>query len=273
MVQHQPQQVLAVVEDVGSGGSVMLGGAGSSFTKLTTALNNNQGAFTLKNDRALTTAGAYTNSGITRVEDSTTTLTVNGAYTQTAGSTIITGGAVIAGTAFNLDGGELKGTGTIQSSVIAGPGSNTIAPGLSPGALTISGDLTLSSGSTLSMEIGGLSQGSLYDFLDVNGTLTLAGMLDLNFINDFQNSVTALDTFTLATANTDITGSFLNIASGNRFVMGTFGSFEVWYGTGSAFGANNLVLSSFGAVPEPSRALLVMLGFFGLAARRRRCAS
>ncbi|MBK8037649.1 MAG: hypothetical protein IPK22_11005 [Verrucomicrobiaceae bacterium] len=61
---------------------------------------------------------------------------------------------------------------------------------------------------------------------DVNGVLTLAGMLELDFINDFQTGVTSLDQFVLATANSDITGSFLNVASGDRLNVGGFGSFR-----------------------------------------------
>jgi hypothetical protein len=179
----------------GAASTVMLDGAESSFNRLTDALNNNQGSFTIKNNRDLTTAGAYTNSGTTRVEDSTTVMTIgaggSAAYTQTGGVTALVNGAFIDPSVFNLNGGTLQGTGTIESSVIAGPGGNTIAPGMSPGTLTINGNLTLSSGSTLAMELGGLTQGSLYDFLDVNGVLTLAGMLDLDFINDFQNSLTS----------------------------------------------------------------------------------
>jgi hypothetical protein len=43
---------------------------------------------------------------------------------------------------------------------------------------------------------------------------------------------------------------------------------QVWYGTGSPFGAENLVV----AIPEPSRALLMMLGGLTLLQRRRRVA-
>jgi len=258
------------ITTIGSGASVSLDGAGSSFAKVTNALNNNQGSFTLKNNRDLTTAGTYTNSGTTRVEDSTTVMTIgtggSAAYTQTGGVTALVNGAFIDPSVFNLNGGTLQGTGTIQSNVIAGPGSNTIAPGMSPGTLTINGNLTLSSGSTLAMELGGLTQGSLYDYLDVNGVLTLAGMLDLDFINDFQNSLTSGNILTLATANSDILGSFSNVASGGYLMTNYPIALQVWYGAGSPFGAENLVV----AIPEPSRAMLIMLGGLALLQRRRR---
>jgi hypothetical protein len=44
-------------------------------------------------------------------------------------------------------------------------------------------------------------------------------------------------------------------------------SFEVWYGAGSPYGENNIVLAQ---APEPSRALLLMLGLAGLVMRRRK---
>lgn len=257
------------VTTIGSSGSVILDGAGSSFAKIN-SLTTNQGGLTLKNDRDFTTAGAFTNSGAVRVEDNTTALTVgsggSAAYTQTAGETVLVGGALIDASVFNLNGGELKGTGTIASSVITS-GTTTIAPGLSPGALTIDGNLTLSAGNTLAMEIGGLTQGSLYDYIDVNGTLTLAGLLDLDFLNGFEDSVQYANVFTLATADSAILGAFSNVASGSRLQTNTNKSFEVWYGAGSLYGANNLVITG---APEPSCAILVMVGCLGLVGRRRR---
>jgi len=250
-------------------GSVMLDGAGSSFNRLTDALSNNQGSFTLKNDRDLTTAGGYTNSGSTRVEDSTTVMTIgaggSAAYTQTVGETVLVGGAMIDASVFNLDGGELKGNGIIASSVVTG-GTQTISPGLSPGVLTINGDLTLSAGSTLTMELGGLNQGTDYDYLDVNGTLTLAGLLDLDFINDFQNTLPNGEMLMLATANNAILGSFANVASGGYVLTSHTIPLQVWYGIDSPYGAENLVVG----VPEPSRAMLIMLGLLGLLQRRKR---
>lgn len=255
-------------------GSVMLNGAGSSFNRLTDELNNNEGSFTLKNNRDLTTAGAYTNSGSTRVEDSTTTMTIgsggSAAYTQTIGETVLVGGALIDASVFNLDGGELKGTGTVASSVITS-GTQTIAPGLPSGVLTIDGDLTLSAGSTLAMDLGGLGQGMDYDLLDVNGTLTLAGLLNLSFLDDFQNSLQTGDLFTIATSDAAVLGSFSNVANGG-FLSDLTGRhvFSVHYGADSIYNPNDVVL--YAATPEPSRTLLLMLGILGLTQRRKRCA-
>jgi fibronectin-binding autotransporter adhesin len=262
------------ITTIGSAASVTLDGASSTFNRIPTTastLTTNQGSFTFKNDRDITTASAFSNSGTVSIQDSATTFKIgatgNLAYTQTGGVTAMVGGAFIDPGVFNLNAGELRGTGTIESSVIAGAGANTIAPGLSPGTLTINGSLTLSGTSLLAMEIGGLSLGTLYDHLDVNGVLTLAGLLDLDFIDTFENSVSGADIFYLATADSDILGSFSNVASGSRLGTNSIHSFEVWYGTGSPYGANNLVITS---APEPSRALLLLLGLLGLLMRRRK---
>lgn len=211
----------------------------------------------------------FSNQGTVHVATGTLSMgnTGNEAYNQSGPSsfTILESGTVLATSSLNLNGGTLKGNGTVQGNVIAGA-SSTIAPGLSPGALTVNGNVNLGINSTLAMELGGMTQGSLYDYLDVNGVLTLAGMLDLDFINDFQNALPGNEILTLATANSDILGSFSNVASGGYLLTNYPISLQVWYGAGSPFGAENLVV----AIPEPSRALLMLGGLFGWCLRRRR---
>ena len=94
------------------------------------------------------------------------------------------------------------------------------------------------SSSQLVFNLGGLTQGSQYGFLNVNGTATLGGQLVLSFVNGFQTSVTNSDTFTLLISSSAFVGAFTNIASGRRLTTsGGFGTFLVTY-TGS-----NLVLT------------------------------
>lgn len=54
-----------------------------------------------------------------------------------------------------------------------------------PGILTVSGNYTQSSNGTLDEEVGGAGPGSGYDQLNVNGTATLAGNLNVSLINGF----------------------------------------------------------------------------------------
>ena len=257
--QHHDQQ----------GGDVTLDGAGSTFARID-SINNNQGGFTLKNDRDFTTLGALANSGSVRVEDSTTALTVNGVYTQTGAtsSTTLVGGADFITTTFNLNGGSLNGTGDIFGPLTTS-GASKISPGLSPGTLTINGGTLLDAGNDLFMELGGLTQGTLYDYLDVNGSLMLGGTLSLKFIDGFEAFLGSGDLFTIMTADSPIGGSFSNVASGGTlFDLDNLYEFTVLYGAGSPYGDDKVVLAAM--VPEPGRAMLLTLGGLVVVLRRRR---
>ncbi len=71
-----------------------------------------------------------------------------------------------------LTGGVLGGDGTVDANVANTGG--TVAPGSSPGTLTINGDYTQGAGGTLRAEIG-----APHDRLDVTGVATLGGTLQL----------------------------------------------------------------------------------------------
>ncbi|MCB0662280.1 MAG: T9SS type A sorting domain-containing protein [Saprospiraceae bacterium] len=69
--------------------------------------------------------------------------------------------------------GTLKGNGTlVQSGAFSSSG--TIAPGLSPGTLTITGDYDMN-GTTYNCEINGATAGSQYDVINVSGNASLTG--------------------------------------------------------------------------------------------------
>ncbi len=260
------------ITTIGSAASVTLDGAGSSFAKVTTALINNQGNFTLKNNRDLTTAGAFTNSGTVTVQDGTTTMTIgaggSASYTQTAGNTVLVNGAMIDASAFNLNGGTLSGNGTIDAPLTTS-GSTIIGPGASPGALVINGNTILGAGNTLAMEIGGLTPGIEHDLITVNGTLTLDGALMIKFFGGYETALTMGSIFEIVTSNAPVQSMFSNVASGSQiWDFDHHHLFEVWYGASSMFGTNNVVL--FALTPEPSRGILLLAGAFSFILRRRR---
>ena len=100
-------------------------------------------------------------------------------------------------------GGTLDGTGMVGGTVNNNGG--TLAPGSSAGELTINGDYTQSASAALEIEIGGLTAGSEYDFLNIAGAATLDGTLDVLLIDSF--TPTAGDMFEIITA-TSILGTF-----------------------------------------------------------------
>jgi outer membrane autotransporter protein len=83
-----------------------------------------------------------------------------------------------------------------------------VSPGSSPGTLTINGNYTQTAAGVLQMELGGLTPGSGFDRLVVNGHATLAGTLNVTLVNGFTPSVG--DTFSLL-SYTSRSGSFSTI--------------------------------------------------------------
>ena len=233
---------------------------------------NNAGTFTKSGGTGSTTIGViFTNSGTVNVNSGTLSTGNSGSkpYTQSGPSsfTIISGGAMIDTSSFNLNGGTLKGNGTVDGPLSATTANaTTIAPGMSPGTLTINGSTVLGTHNTLAMELGGLLQGAEYDYLDVNGVLTLGGLLDVDFINGFETNLPNGQWLTLATANSAILGSFSNVASGGYVLTDLAIPLQVYYGAGSPYGEENLVIG----IPEPSRVLLLLSGLAGAGLRRRR---
>jgi hypothetical protein len=218
----------------------------------------------------------FTNSG---------TLIFNG------GNIIFNGGFTNAGGNFGGHGGSVQSTTPIDfatNSILGGNSTITaplvttsgrVAPGNSPGLITINGNLTLLAGSQLVIELGGTGRGTTYDALTVNGTLTLdstlllGASLSLTFANNFQSTILPTDTFTIVQAN-DINGAFTNVTPGQRLTTtDSFGSFQVNYGVNSSFGSGNVVLSNFvpaATIPEPSTWQLLGGGLLlGLLARWR----
>jgi len=212
-------------------------------------------------------ASTFTTSGNVFV-DSGSRIDVTGAYTQTAGSTVLDEGAstatLTASTIVDIQGGTLSGNGTVSAATVQSGG--TIAAGLSAGQLDIVGDLTLLDSSIMSFELGGTSQGTQYDFISVSGDATFDGDLEILLIDSFENSISISDTFTILSGG-NILGGFDNIASGLRLdTADGFGSFLVNYA------GNDLVLSEFAsstAVPEPSSVILLSLACGTLVIRRR----
>ena len=100
------------------------------------------------------------------------------------GSTTVDGGAVLGGPLLNVEVGTLAGSGTIQAAVLNGA---VTSPGGSPGTLSLGPgeDYQQGAGGTLLIELGGRNPGTEYDQLVVGGKASLAGTLELHFINGF----------------------------------------------------------------------------------------
>ena len=126
--------------------------------------------------------------------------------TQTGGSlTTVTGS--ITGTTV-VAGGRLTGTGA------TGPVTNTggtVAPGSSPGTLTINGPFAQSGSGVIEIEVAGTAPGA-FDVLDVNGSVQLGG--NLAVLRDPAFNPADSDTFQFLLSDQAPTGGFAALTGG-----------------------------------------------------------
>ncbi len=122
----------------------------------------------------------FSNTGT--VEALAGTLQYTRGYTQTAGSTTLNGGTVSSSTTLDVQGGNFTGVGTASANLSS---SGHVAPGLSTATLGLTGNYTQTAAGDLNVELGGLTPGTQYDRFAVSGIATLAGTLNVTFVNGF----------------------------------------------------------------------------------------
>lgn len=230
--------------------------AGSGTFQMHSGLFTNAGTFQVSSGTVQMVIG-FPNSGMVRLDGGI--LDCDAGYTQSGGATLLNGGVLDCGTPLQIAGGRLGGNGTVQGSVVLGDA--TLAPGLSPGALTVVGNLTLSNGSTTRLEVGGYAPGAGHDrlTLQAGGILTLAGQLDLTLANGFEWVASGGSNFTMAaTSGTTIQGAYANAASGATLETADGqGRFQVHYGIANPAGWDQLTLAAF-ALSSNARAPLAI---------------
>ena len=109
----------------------------------------------------------------------------------------------------------LNGTGEIKGDVVS---SGTVSPGNSPGINTITGDLTLTSTNTTLIEIadGNGVAGIDFDQIQVSGSATLDGVLDIDLLGGFIPTIGQTFEFLKYDSDSDnngtLTGAFSDAA-------------------------------------------------------------
>ncbi|WP_262964665.1 autotransporter outer membrane beta-barrel domain-containing protein [Methylobacter psychrophilus] len=208
----------------------------------------NLGEQTLTLTQAVDTfTGAIQGTGGLTIASGSETLSGNNNYT---GTTLVQGGVlhVNGSLASPVDvsvGGALRGTGEVNGPINV---SGTLAPGNSPGTLTVTGPVTLNSGSIFEIDIDGtginngegnysrlLMNGSTSSFT-ANGTLNplLRGITG-NATNTFTPAIG--NQFRIVTAQGGIQGRFLPLIQPTGLANGT--SLDVFYNGG---GSNSIDL-------------------------------
>lgn len=216
----------------------------------------NQGSFRLLEGSRLVLTGNFTNEGLL-VIDGTSSLTTpvfdNDGVLHMHGKLITN---LSLGSTSSFTGlGSLFGSGITEG---------TVAPGNSPGLLTVTENFTFLSTASLEIELAGIAAGEEYDRFAVGQAATLDGELALFLLDGFEAVITPGDSFVVLTAGI-IHGEFANAPAGMR--LGTrdgLGSFAVDYTPTS------LVLTDFQGIPEPSTlAMLTAAAMVGLRRHRQ----
>jgi T5SS/PEP-CTERM-associated repeat protein/autotransporter-associated beta strand protein len=182
----------------------------NSFTLGTGGLIVRTNGFNSTFSGALSGTGGFNKAGTSGSGPGTLTLTGNSTYsgptTVSIGKLVVTGNISSPVTVNN--GGILSGNGAVGGIIVASGG--IVAPGNSPGVLTVNGNYTQQSGGILNIEIGGPAPGSGYDRIALSGKATIAGTLNLSLVNGYKPTVG--QTFAIITSISE-SGNFSTINS------------------------------------------------------------
>ena len=223
---------------------------------------NNSGLMNLQGDVSLVNVyagGTFINSGTLAKTSGSGVSSLAGLSVANTGTMDVQVGTLALPGGFVNDG-TLKGNGSFSSSTITNNGH--IAPGASPGTLTLDGHLVLADGGALDIE---LASAASHDLLQVLGNVTLGGTLSLACWADCHfaagTDVRILD------ATGTLTGAF------SQVLLQGFapGAFEVRIDAANADVWLHATQDITAAVPEPSTYALLLggLGLLTWRARRR----
>lgn len=152
-----------------------------------------------------------------------------------------------------INGGTLKGTGTVGSVTME---SGAIAPGASPGVLS-TGNLTFNDG-THEVELGGKESGQ-FDQLNVTGSVKLGDgttALDISLFGGFAPAVN--DSFVIINNDGEdaVEGHFEGLEDGDKVTLGDY-TYQINYDAGSG---NDVVLLVTGTPSVPDTGSESLLG-------------
>ncbi len=253
----------------GTNGNVsFVDGSGKQLLNALAANATAASGLTIENGYNLTTPGDFSNAGsVTVGMNSTLTIGSGGAnnYTHSgAGASLKVNGSLAAAIAF-INGGTVSGSGTIVANVNNAGGIVTASDPGSPDILTIKGNYTQGAGGTLEAFLGGLAAGVGYSQLDVTGTATLGGTLDVDLATGRNFTLAAGEDFFVLLANNGVNGMFSNV----DFADAPLPAGDTW---SVVYSPNNVELEVNGpttVTPEPSGLVLfgtalAMAAFLGL---------
>ncbi len=224
----------------------------------------NQGTIDLQADAAIAynggAAGSFINTGlITKTGGSGTSTIGNNLGFDNQGVVDVSTGTIRLPDAFT-NNGTLKGVGAFATNELTNAGH--LAPGSSPGSLTLNGKYVQTAAGFFDVE---LASSTLFDAFLINGTAKLDGTLALSCV--LGCALNDGDVFVILDSTGDLTGTF---AATTLLNFGTGFEYEVIYDYGADL--VKLQVIHAGVVPEPETwaMLIAGLGVVGTLARRRR---
>jgi outer membrane autotransporter protein len=174
------------------------------------------GSGNLVTDTGLSTAYSGSMSGTGGFEKAGAGTFVMSGISSYTGDTVVSGGELVldgtlASKVIVEDGARLSGVGT-KGALYLGPGA-TIAPGHSPGTLTVTNDAEFALGSTYEVDI---EADGTSDLIDVGGTATIHG--GRVSILAAPGAYSPLLVYTILTAGTLVDGEFDEVSSNLAFL-------------------------------------------------------
>ncbi len=173
---------------------------------------------------------------------------------KTGAGTMSINNALLGTGSVTVAAGAVGGSGSIEGDL--NNESGTVTPGNSPGTLTVEGDYTQGSDATLLIELFGLAQGADYDLLDVLGTASFDGVLEIVLLDGFdpaEGDVFDILNFSAASGAFDSL-QFAELSGG------------LAWDTSELYSAGSVAVVS--AVPEPSTVTLFVLACSVMIFRR-----
>jgi len=214
----------------------------------------------------VSTVGRATNATLNQTAGTVTaigTLNLGDAGAGGTGTYMLHGGLLKAGTITQTAGSTLDFSGgTLDARIVDFALTNqggTLSPADGAGITETHGDYIQEVLGTFLVELGGLGQGTEHDWVDVTGSSTLEGLLDVSLITGFVPY--AGDYFDILAATGTITENLTLIGD-----QPGEGFWWLWVLDGDAGGQ----ILRLQVSPEPSTLVLAAMAFLGIARRRRR---
>ena len=224
-----------------SGGGTLSVASDANLGSGTLSINNSTlgitGATTIDNSIALTNGAKISNTAAVTLSNAISgsgslykagsgvlalsgTSNYGGSTTVSAGTLSVTGALNDTSAVSVSSGATLTGSGSVTNLIVSSGG--TLSPGNSPGVFTVNGNLQMNAGSTLAVEINGVTAGADYDQVIVNGTVSFAGnlMANMGYLPGQGDVYTIIDN----DMADPITGTFSGLAEGATITAGGNGS-------------------------------------------------